>query len=611
MIDLDFFDVLWEATAAPSTSTAVPGKWDMAIDGLELMLADGPQFRTIDTLRQQQSVGEAAEVSLNPEGFWRRSQSSWHLGAGQSVFDGPESSRFRFRDSYGVDVWEKYQLSLLPEAVLHTASENDSGSKILLCQVGQRSYMATKNAGASQVLRLDDTTTLTGISNTYGPFRQLCSTGSWLLIGTTANGIWKHDPTTSSASQWITDAVTPSVVAFVKGRVIVCVGGAVYNPVTAFTSSGALPAALYTHPDAAWTWIGAAEGLSHIYLAGYAGEKSVIYKTAVKPDGTALDIPSVAGRLPEGERITGIYGYLGTVVIGTTEGVRVAVANDGSGDLTIGALAEIPGGTTAAFYGYRTGVYFGLTSSFVWGDGITRAGVGRIDLANLADPQRLLPAWATDRAGWDQPADVDGVIAPGGVVWFAVDGRGVYRDSEAGNVVESGWLRVGQVSFDVAEDKVVTGARASWVGEGLVTVALANRGGMFNLIAASGEQIRGDVSEMKVILDRSVNTATAGPTVKTVTTLAIPAPAGTYLIVLNAELAEAVMCRDGMEARIDVDAAFARLRAMWSDKRIVTLQLGRHAHAVTIERFHLAETRRAETSGVWNGVIQLTCKVVA
>jgi hypothetical protein len=57
--------------------------------------------RVRDSVDQSVQPGEGA---INPQGLWRRSQSSWHYGAGQQYSDAADSEAFRFHESKGVNV---------------------------------------------------------------------------------------------------------------------------------------------------------------------------------------------------------------------------------------------------------------------------------------------------------------------------------------------------------------------------------------------------------------------------------------------------------------------------------------------------------------------------
>ncbi len=58
-----------------------------------------------------------------------------------------------------------------------------------------------------------------------------------------------------------------------------------------------------------WTWSSIAEGRGAIYIAGYAGDKSAIFKIA--PDSTgALGAAVSVADIPRGETVRSLFGYL-------------------------------------------------------------------------------------------------------------------------------------------------------------------------------------------------------------------------------------------------------------------------------------------------------------
>jgi hypothetical protein len=102
------------ATSYSSTSEA----YDVAFAGLPFFLAasdDTPYRRVTAQYRKQQidQTREAGEQTLT--GWWLRSQSSFHLGAGIKYFEPAqdESLRFQFTKSKGVDVFTNGQVTLL------------------------------------------------------------------------------------------------------------------------------------------------------------------------------------------------------------------------------------------------------------------------------------------------------------------------------------------------------------------------------------------------------------------------------------------------------------------------------------------------------------------
>jgi len=585
-------------TGASSVSADVPDKWHIALDGHTFMLDEPPLWRTIPTMRAQQDDREAAELSLNPEGLWRRSQSSWELGAGQVMYDDENSQRQRFRTSKGLDVWTPGQVALLPATTLLDAVSPSA------------SYVQVETTDAhlwwcdgATVVRSDLASQLDITGTPPGAITAMVSTGSHVLVGYTGGGIYKIAAGASSASPWLTDAITPSVVGWAKGRVIVAVGNTIYNPVTAFTTSGTLPIPLLQHPDTSFRWVGVAEGTSWIFMGGVSGDKSSIYRTVVRPDGTSLDVPTVCGRLPDGEVLTAVHGYLGVLLLGTTLGVRVATPN-GNGDLVIGSLMEI-GRRVESMAGWGTFVYFGWSNYDT-----TSTGVGRIDLSNLTDEDNLVPAYASDLMATAQ-GSVLGIGVLHGTVVFGVNGVGAYRASDT-ELVLSGTYDTGIIRYGITEEKVVTGARASFTGPGTTGVALAVGGGEFASVGATGMQERGINYEMRVTLNQDGSHTNV--TLESVTLFSYPAPQGTKFIDLPLLIAEKVLTLNSIVERMDIKDTLDFINDRWLTKVLVTLQLGSTNFQGTIEQYQFKATNECEDEdqrGQWNGTAPVSFKVVS
>jgi hypothetical protein len=343
----------------------------------------GVQYQTVPLLRDQADDSqEPGKQSINPEAFWQRSTSSWHLGAGQSTFDREGSSPYRFRESKGVDVSERWELSLLNQTRQGRESTNTN-----LHQVVAGTYLYITD-GTSLLYTQDiaaDPPSWTSV--TGGPATaasSMTSDGFAIYTAHAANGIYRTTRGAATTASWVTGTV--DLVVYAKDRLMAAAGASVYN----ITASGALPSALFAHPNTDFTWVGFAAGDTHIYAAGKSGDKSLIYRTRIKDDGTGLDALVVAGELPDGEIVTGIYGYLGFIVLGSDKGLRFATVGS-TGDLTIGAFIPVGTGNVEAFEGQDRYVWFG------WPDfDVDGSGLGRIDLQNFSDTERLTPAYASD-----------------------------------------------------------------------------------------------------------------------------------------------------------------------------------------------------------------------
>lgn len=361
---------------------------DAALEGrsyeIDWKAQNGVRYQSVPLLRDQadDSAGPGKQ-SINPEAFWRRGTESWHLGAGQSVFDREEALPYRFDSSKGVEVWDRWKLGLLDNTHQRHTSVNTNlhmavaGDYLYFCDGTALRYTQNVAPGGT-------TTTLTGAPATAAS--AITSDGFNVYTAHAANGIYKTTRGAGATAVHLTGTAT--LVGYVKDRLLAAGGTSVYDITTA--GGPALPAALYTHPNTDWSWVGFAAGDTHIYAAGRSGDKSLIYRTRIKDDGTGLDALVVGGELPDGELVTGIYGYLGFVLIGSDKGIRFATAGS-TGDLTIGALVPVGTGSVEAFEGQDRFVWFGWPSFDA-----TTSGLGRLDLQNFSDVEALAPAYASD-----------------------------------------------------------------------------------------------------------------------------------------------------------------------------------------------------------------------
>lgn len=580
-------------TGTSASSKDVPHKYEVALDGRGFMLDGEPLIRSIPTLRTQNDDKEAGELSLNPEGLWRRSISEWHYGAGQEMYDDDEGQRQRFRASKGVDVWTPGKATLLPATSL-VAAVNASAAVVQTVTTAAHLYY-----GDLQTVVRSDLATQTNVTGTPAAnITSMVSVGSYVLVGYTGAGVYKIAAGATTGAAWMTDSVTPSVVGWAKGRVIVAVGNTLYNPTTAFSGSAALPTALFAHPDTAFSWVGVAEGTSWIYAGGTVGDKSMVYKTAVKADGTALDAPSVAGRLPDGETLTSIFGYLGVLVLGTSRGFRIAAAN-ANGDLTIGSLVDI-GVAVRAMFGRGTFVYFGWSNYDA-----TSTGIGRMDLSTLTDGDNLVPAYASDLMATGQ--GTVGGIAYLGTLVFGVDTVGVYRQ-HATDLVASGTVETGTIRYGLTEDKVAVGAKAGFTGVGSVALELSVDGGDFEAIGASGAQERGVNFEMRATLTPA---SQVSPTFESMTLFAYPAPRGTLFLDLPLLVAEQVQTINGVIEHMNIDEVLDFIEDRFYSKVLITVQVGRRSYQGTLEQYRFEAASNAEEQlGAYNGRLPVSVKVV-
>lgn len=557
---------------------------------------------TPTTRTQADTSNEPGEQSLSTESLWRRTQDSWHQGAGQVFVDRKNSSEFQFRSSKGVNPWTQWQLSLHFDTTKSLTSAN-TNLDMVVC--GTHLYVIDGQA-LKYTTDLSSWTTVTGTPAVTAS--SLCSDGHTVYVAYGASGIYSTTEGAGSASQYVTTAVdATSVVRFVMGRLMVGKGASIYNVV----ASGALPTALFTSNISGFAWNDFASGLSVIYASGLSGDKSTIYRIGITSDGTALSAPVVAGQLPYGETVTAMYGYVGgTLAIGTSQGWRFAEQATSAGDLNIGPLVS-QGQPVGAFSGY---------SHFIWGtytnyDG-TSTGLFRMDPTNFT--LDLVPAWATDLMATTQ-GTVNSVVHFNGNPVFSVSGVGVY--SQAATYVASGTIDSGLITYGLADNKVPVFVDLTYSPmAGSITTAVSLNSGAFSQIGVASQanttfsefptpQSASETIELRETLTAGgANTTT--PTLTRHTLRAVPAPAAPTDWNVVIQLRERCRAHD-VEFAMVPSAEYAYLDNLRFTKKISTLQIGNMGpFTVTIEAIDWLPEQVASLTGELNGVAVLTARTV-
>lgn len=611
-------------------SSLVPGLFPVAIDGhpylIDLKIGDtirssgtGFQRSSIPLLRNQADVANLpGEQSINPEDLWRRAAEDWTHGAGQKHFDRQESDSSRFNVSKGVDVWTKWQISLLNDTLL---KKSTAQTNLAMVVAGSRLYV---QFGSTVDASLYYTTTTT-VTDDFTP---VTGTPAASSTGITSDGVnvWASYPTvihhTTTALGATTSRVTGgtafSAIAYLKGRLMVADGPTLYNLVVnanATTGTQAVPVTaatglLYTHPNASFNWVGFAEGQGNIYAAGYAGDKSLVYRTTIRADGTALDIPVVAGELPDGEIVRAIQGYLGFVLVGTDRGVRFGTT-DGNGNITFGALIQTSTGTTSpvrCFEPQDRFVWFGYSPY----DSVS-TGLGRLDLSVFTSPNT--PAYASDLMVTSQAA-VLAVVTFGNKRAFAVSGVGFYVESLV--PVASGTLDSGLITYGIHDNKVpmYVEMRCNPL-VGSYTIAIATDSGAFTTLGTtstagatastfSAGQDQANRFELRLTL-------TAGATAPVLSRLVLrsyPAAPSGEIFVVPVLLYEEVEVGDQIRTFNPlIELNF--LRSIISDHRLVTYQEGTDNHSVFIDDYQWYPGHLTMDGNFWDGTCVLKMKSLA
>jgi len=386
--------------------------YDVAVGGLPFFYAINdarPYIRQTAPFRKEQfdNGAEPGEQSLT--GWWLRSQSSFHGGSGIKFYDpsAGETVAHRFTDSKGVNVWTKGQVTLLKD----TATTHYTTGPI---QTNGKPFQVARSIeynGTDGVLLWDEydvdkiaadgtvTHFIDYVSGTDYPVQAICDDGTyayWIVnilnAGTPRLRVYKKLLTGVSGAGdtlMISDngiTVNTATMEYIKDRIVMGINNKIYEISSSATS---LPSPIYTHSDTDIVFSSITASGPAIYVAGYSGTQSSIFKFTLSTAGVMPTLTSAitAAEMPVGEIIHKIYYYLGYMMIGTNKGIRAATVSDQDGSIGYGPLIVE---TTQPCYD------FAARDHYIWcATGVGGApGVIRIDLSNEIEPLRF--AYAND-----------------------------------------------------------------------------------------------------------------------------------------------------------------------------------------------------------------------
>jgi hypothetical protein len=281
-------------------------------------------------------------------------------------------------------------------------------------------------------------------------------------------------PTLMISNNGIT--VTNAVMEYTKERIVMAVNDKVYEFATTATT---LPTAVYSHNDPDHIFTSITSSGAAIYVAGYSGIQSNIYKFTLENTGAMPTLTSAitAAELPVGERCFKISYYLGYMAIGTSKGMRVAQTSDQDGSIAYGPLL---------FESDQPVYDFAFRDKYIWAttgvDG--QVGLTRINLGteisqlvfayvwDLYDPDDTLGHYTTTCAFL---GDTDRLA-------FCNAGNGsdgtIYIQS-ATELLPSGYLRTGFIRYNTLENKIFK----------LVQPRIDTLQGAFNMYSISAEDV--------------------------------------------------------------------------------------------------------------------------
>lgn len=566
----------------PATSgfwTNTQEDYDVAIGGLPFFMVptdQNPYQRETAPFRKDQldTAKEVGEQSLT--GWWLRSQSSFHVGTGINFYDpmGGEVSPYRFKDSQGVNVWTKGQVTLLRSVtqdhvvttVIPTSGIGKGRSQQHIRSIQYNGIDAILLHDGYDVDRIDaDGTKLDWIDYNTGtayPVYAICDDGTY-AYWVTNNGtsgkleIYKKllsDPAGNPASPMISTpsiAVTTAKMEFVKDRIVACINNAVYEIAPNATT---LPSAVYTNPNANYVYNSITASGPAIYTAGSSGIYSTIQKYTLNTTSGAMPTLTsaiVAAEFPAGEIVYKIFYYLGRMMIGTNKGVRIADINDQDGSLMYGPLI---------FETSQPCYDFAARDRFIWcacGVG-TDAGLVRIDLGTTVEGETITGGYA-NQLRFAYANDLQyaheitnnttavGLIGTTDRLAFCTAKLGTTNGNlyleHATNLVTTGYVQTGAIRFSTLEPKnfkFIRG-RGDYTYGAMDIQTIESNGDVYNVItynssvgtpeaATTAPEGSHEYLSYKFTLSRSASDNSKGPVFKGYQVKALPATARQRLI---------------------------------------------------------------------------------
>ena len=545
-----------EPIGQPASASTVyintSNQYDCALAGLPFFLGPSKEYpykRETAQYRKQQIDQQKEPGEQTLTGWWLRSQSSFHYGAGIRYEEPVEGATVgqRFNQSAGVDVFNIGKVTLLPDVTSVHAITNTplmvggtdvNGVDVVIWSDGANLYRTTA-AGVTTTLTYGGTGSilavaqdgvnyyaanatgiykgpLTGATNGTLIFTHPTSVGTvtsvsmnWVkqrIIAGVNNYIFEVTPITSytvNAALLATNIATLTTSTahnFVVGsQITVASLGSPYNGTWSVTevpsatqvsfyhnnadvafatgltgtvvlaSNNTLP--VYAHPNPTWVWTGICEGPNAIYIAGYVGDSSTVYRLSLDTSGEVplLTKALTAADMPKGELIYALGSYIGKyMVFGTNKGVRVGQIDTSgfvsSGYITYGPLTVITNGYDPAsgtiLNGYACkSIAFNdryaycTVTNYIDKDGTgttLNSGLVKIDLSKEI---------ATNQMGYathlqvPTSAEASAVCVIGSTNKLAIGVKGSALYFQANTLIRQGYLQTGQIRYFTLEDK--------------------------------------------------------------------------------------------------------------------------------------------------------------
>lgn len=507
-------DLALPSTAAvfELTNTA----YDIVIDDLPFIVKvnnQDPYRRETAPYKKDQfdNSTEPGEQSLT--GWWLRSQTSFHNGAGLKFYEpGTDSQHVshRFADSRGVDIWTVGQATLLNDVFESYAGANGIVSTTMgttatdyIVAGDSRGYLKRitlngNTAGTVDPITLD-AQHLSAATGTVNPFKSITSDGTryFAVCDKAIHAGNLTNLTTSDITMYRHTSPGVHVIKFTKGYLMF--GEArilTYLPITSTdivhdTGGSTIPAGGKTHESVDFVWNAIEGGDKVIYASGYSGNDSEIWAVPFDPTTLLPDAASAiqVAQLPYGEIVKSMYFYLGYLAIGTNKGVRIAKTSQTDGSIVLGPLliATEPYDVT----GFVANDKYIWASTSVKEGALVNACLIRIDLSTEFDDGTFAYAYDLQYLSDEDSYGVNVHYADSRLHIVTNEGAtaGEIHTENLSLKRPTGWLQTGKIRYGTIEPKFFRYINLQCTtGQGdTITVETIERSGQVNNLLDASE----------------------------------------------------------------------------------------------------------------------------
>lgn len=447
--------------------------YDYAIGGIPFLAGEslrGQYFRRVYTrefapIRKDQFDNQQVPGEQSILGWWLRSQSAFQQGAGVQYLDTTTDVTLSQRYSYseGVDT-----LSTPGQVALLQATKT-----VATGLSGPVQLRSATLSGANGVLALDTGAFTLKFYSTAGAVTTYTLPGGIVIMPNTftddgtnyyfsdSGHIYKGaiaTPGVAATQIWTLPGSLFTVLAWVKGRLVLCQDNSVYE----LSGTGpALPTPKFSHLNTAYTYSAVSETPAAILVSGSAGSISQIHKFTLDSNGVMPTMTSgvVTATMPLGEKIQGMYAYIGAFVgIGTNKGFRVATV-DTNANLLYGPLVvQGPTGVTG-IGGYDRFLFIGNEANGLipqqgWTNPSDASAVDmlmRIDLSQLTSTNSQ--PFANDLMTTGTDGTITSVVNAGSSSVLAFATRTKIWMTDTANKQASGFIYTPKVRYNTLEPK--------------------------------------------------------------------------------------------------------------------------------------------------------------